>query len=75
MAITRKMNEAAPSYTNERAYRASKLVEKWSQMPQIGKGINKMSESKARNLAILLENQSKYMFDEDGNLIQKCKNP
>ena len=61
MAITRKMNEAAPSYTNERAYRASKLVEKWSQMPQIGKGINKMSESKARNLAILLENQSKYM--------------
>lgn len=61
MAITRKMNEAAPSYTNERAYRASKLVEKWSQMPQIGKGISKMSESKARNLAILLENQSKYM--------------
>lgn len=51
------MNEAK----NTREYRADRLVERWSKMPGIGKGINKMSEKKARNLAILLENESNYL--------------
>ena len=30
-------------------------------MAEVGKGITKMSNGKARNLAILLENQARYM--------------
>jgi hypothetical protein len=45
----------------ERDYRADKLVEKWSRVPEVGKGIKQMPVSTARNLAILLENQVKTM--------------
>ncbi len=45
----------------ERAYRADRLVEKWSKVPEIGKGIKSMGATTARNLAILLENQTRTM--------------
>lgn len=45
----------------ERNYRADRLVEKWSKVPEIGKGIKQMGVNTARNLAILLENQTKSM--------------
>ena len=48
-------------YREERAYRADRLAEKWSRIPEIGKGIDKMPANTARNLAILLENQSRAM--------------
>ena len=36
-------------------------VEKWSKVPEIGKGITEMDTKSARNLAILLENQTRAM--------------
>lgn len=45
----------------ERNYRADRLVEKWSRVPEIGKGIKGMKTNTARNLAILLENQTRTM--------------
>ena len=48
-------------YREERNYRADRLVEKWSHVAEVGKGITKMSTTTARNLAILLENQTRSM--------------
>lgn len=48
-------------YREERAYRADRLVEKWSRVPELGNGIKKMDESTARNLSIMLENQARAM--------------
>lgn len=48
-------------YREERNYRADRLVEKWSTVAEIGKGITDMPTEKARNLAILLENQTRAM--------------
>lgn len=45
----------------ERNYRADRLVEKWARIPEVGKGITKMNAATARNLAILLENQTRTM--------------
>lgn len=62
MSLRDRMNaEVMNEAKDTREYRADRLVERWSRMPGIGKGINKMSEKKARNLAILLENESKYL--------------
>lgn len=49
------------SLFDERDYRADRLVEKWSKIPEIGTGIKNMPVKTARNLAILLENQAKTM--------------
>jgi hypothetical protein len=48
-------------YREERNYRADKLVEKWSRIPEVGKNIKNLVESDARNLAIHLENQARFM--------------
>lgn len=48
-------------YREERNYRADRLVEKWSRVPEIGKGIKDLSAGTARNLSILLENQTRQM--------------
>ena len=59
----RRMEESLQDklYREERAYRADKLVEKWSRVPEIGKGIKDLNTNTARNLAILLENQRRSM--------------
>ena len=48
-------------YRQERDYRTDRLVEKWSNIPEIGKGIQEMPQTKARNLAVLLENEARVM--------------
>ena len=48
-------------YRDERSYRADRLIEKWARIPELGTGIKKLSESDGRNLAISLENQSRYL--------------
>ncbi len=48
-------------FREERDYRADRLVEKWSNIPEIGVGIQEMEPRAARNLAILLENQTRQM--------------
>lgn len=47
--------------TSERAYRQDRLTEKWSKVPEVGKGIEDMDVRTARNLAQLLENQLRSM--------------
>ena len=75
MSMKDHMNPRAPRMTEsfdekntreEREYRADKLVEKWSKVPELGNGIKQMPVNTARNLAILLENQTRNMkkFDE-----------
>ena len=48
-------------YREERNYRADRLVEKWSKVPEVGKGIQDLSTNTARNLAMLLEIQTRAM--------------
>lgn len=48
-------------FREERDYRTDRLVEKWSSVPEIGKGIQDMGVNTARNLAVLLENQTRAM--------------
>lgn len=70
MGVTARMNTAAQNlrenvqdklYREERNYRADRLVEKWARIPEVGKNIKNLSESDARNLAIHLDNQARYM--------------
>ena len=48
-------------YSTERAYRQDRLAEKWSRVPEVGRGIEDMDPRTARNLAQLLENQLRSM--------------
>lgn len=48
-------------YREERAYRAARLVEKWSRVPELGKGLKNLDDTTAKNTAILLENQARIM--------------
>lgn len=68
MGVTNRMNTNSlrenvqdKLYREERNYRADKLVEKWSRIPEVGKNIKNLVESDARNLAIHLENQARFM--------------
>lgn len=71
MALTKHMTAKRPArmiesqedklFRTERNFRADKLVEKWSKVKEIGKGIPEMAPQTARNLAILLENQANRM--------------
>lgn len=71
MGVTSRMNGAGNSavrdnvqdklYREERSYRADRLVEKWSRIPEVGKNIKSLTESDARNLAIHLDNQARFM--------------
>lgn len=67
MGISNRMNNNLREnvqdklYREERNYRADKLVEKWSRIPEVGKNIKNLVESDARNLAIHLENQARFM--------------
>lgn len=54
-ALTEKL------FREEKNYRSDRLVEKWSGVAEVGKGIKNMDVNKARNLAILLENQTRAM--------------
>ena len=67
MGVTNRMNTSLREnvqdklYREERNYRADKLVEKWARIPEVGKNIKNLVESDARNLAIHLENQARFM--------------
>jgi len=56
-----KFDEATLYALNERNARADRLVEKWSRMPEIGTGMKAMDPRRARNLAILLENEARHL--------------
>jgi len=48
-------------FREERNYRGARLVEKWSKIPELGKGLKSMEDKVAVNTAILLENQARVM--------------
>lgn len=48
-------------FREESNYRRDRLVEKWSKVAEIGKGITDMPTTTARNLAVMLENQTRAM--------------
>lgn len=56
-----KPNAADLSVYSEREARASRLLEKWYRVPEIGSGLKSMDDRKAMNTAILLENQARHM--------------
>lgn len=49
------------AYLSERAYRADRLVEKWSRIPEVGVGLKNLDEATARNTAIYLEGQTRVL--------------
>jgi len=65
LTATMQRNAAGPAvdkaYLNERSYRADRLVEKWSRIPEVGVGLKNLDEGTARNTAIYLENQTRIM--------------
>ena len=54
-------DESTIEALNEKTNRADRFLEKWSKVPEVGPGLKTMNERKARNLAILLENQARAM--------------
>ena len=48
-------------YKEERSYRADRLVEAWSRIPEIGAGLKQLPLTEARNCAINLDRQANYM--------------
>ena len=56
-----RFDEATLESLNERSARADRLTEKWARVPEIGSGLRAMNETKARNLAIMLEKQARHM--------------
>lgn len=60
-AASPAMDPVEKLYREERAFRGARLVEKWSKIPELGKGLKSMDERTAMNVAILLENQARVM--------------
>jgi len=48
-------------YKSDRNYRADRLVNAWSKVPEIGAGIKKLPLTEARNVAINLDRQLNFM--------------
>jgi len=48
-------------YKNERSYRADRLIEAWSKVPEVGAGLKQLSLTEARNVAINLDRQASFM--------------
>jgi hypothetical protein len=68
MGIKSRIQGSAPAsdpvekmFREERSFRAARLVEKWSRVPELGKGLKDLNEKSAMNTAILLENQARIM--------------
>src|SRR5437870_13770302 len=58
---TARYTEADLQSLNERTVRADRLSEKWMKVPEIGSGLKAMSDTKRRNLSIMLETQARVM--------------
>lgn len=48
-------------YKNERSYRADRLIEAWSRVPEVGAGLKALPLVDARNVAINLDRQASFM--------------
>jgi len=54
-------NTAFELYKSDRNFRADRLVNAWSKVPEIGKGIKQLPLTEARNVAINLDRQLNWM--------------
>jgi hypothetical protein len=54
-------NAAMQIYKSDKNYRADRLIEAWSRIPEIGSGLKEMDISTARNVAINLDRQTAFM--------------
>ena len=72
MSLTKTMKTGEPDarlreqtafelYKSDRNYRADRLVNAWSKVPEIGSGIKKLPLTEARNVAINLDRQLCFM--------------
>jgi hypothetical protein len=56
-----KENAAMQIYKSDKNFRADRLIEAWSRIPEIGAGLKEMDISTARNIAINLDRQTAFM--------------
>ena len=54
-------NATMQIYKQDKAFRADRLIEAWSRVPEIGAGLKEMPIADARNVAINLDRQTAYM--------------
>lgn len=54
-------NAAMQIYKSDKNFRADRLIEAWSRIPEIGAGLKEMDISTARNVAINLDRQTSFM--------------
>lgn len=54
-------NALMKMYKDDRNYRADKLIEAWSRIPEVGAGLKQMPINEARNTAINLDRQYTWM--------------
>jgi hypothetical protein len=54
-------NAAMQIYKSDKNFRADRLIEAWSRVPEIGAGLKEMDISTARNIAINLDRQTSFM--------------
>ena len=54
-------NATMQIYKQDKAFRADRLIEAWSRVPEIGAGLKDMPIADARNVAINLDRQTAYM--------------
>lgn len=48
-------------YKNDKNFRADRLIESWSKVPEIGQGLKEMPVNLARNVAMNLDRQHAFM--------------
>jgi hypothetical protein len=49
-------------YADDRTFRADRLIEGWQKVPEIGVGLDTLPVEQARNTAINLDTQAKFMY-------------
>lgn len=61
--VNKRLQESAKMqlYKQERTFRADRLIEAWSRIPELGAGLKQMPIEDARNVAINLDQQTAYM--------------
>jgi hypothetical protein len=54
-------NAAMQIYKSDKNFRADRLIEAWSRVPEIGQGLKEMDISTARNIAINLDRETAFI--------------
>ena len=60
-AANKRADAVAKMYKDDKNFRADKLIEAWSRIPEVGEGLKSMPVGVARNTAINLDRQYNFM--------------